>query len=102
LSQRPIKYDAIEFGRTSFQLNTYILIFSSNFAFHCETILCCRQGLCPTLISVLGMPKTDKKMKPTSDPSKNMDFSHLSPTTAKIVYRYSERTLLMSEIAKDF
>lgn len=50
-------------------------------------VFCFRQGLCPTLISVLGMPKTDKKMKPTSDPSKNMDFSHLSPTTAKIVYR---------------
>ena len=46
----------------------------------------CRQSLCPTMISLLGMPKPDIKTKPASDASKHMDTA-LSPTTAKIIYR---------------
>ncbi|KAH3736125.1 hypothetical protein DPMN_042687 [Dreissena polymorpha] len=46
------------------------------------------QSLCPTLISLLGMPKSDKG-KPAGDPSKNMDSTLLSPTTAKIIYSIS-------------
>ncbi|XP_052810306.1 brefeldin A-inhibited guanine nucleotide-exchange protein 3-like isoform X2 [Mya arenaria] len=47
------------------------------------------QNLCPTLISLLGVPKTDTKLKLTTDPSKNVDTTALSPTSAKIIYGIS-------------
>ncbi|XP_060566727.1 brefeldin A-inhibited guanine nucleotide-exchange protein 3-like [Ruditapes philippinarum] len=47
------------------------------------------QNLCPTLISLLGIPRAEIKPKAGGDTQRNVDSTNLSSATAKIIYSIS-------------
>ncbi|XP_053398071.1 brefeldin A-inhibited guanine nucleotide-exchange protein 3-like [Mercenaria mercenaria] len=47
------------------------------------------QNLCPTLISLLGIPRAEPKPKAGGDAQRNVDTTNLTAATAKIIYSIS-------------